>query len=192
MIKRLKESVTIHITIVNVICFLFFSILAFLGLINESSLTANYTDVNNLNLVSIITTFSHSNISHLIWNMFYLLLFGFAIEKSLGYFEFWIFFIFVGTLSGVGEISIQHYIFMNNVAVLGASGAIFGLAGIVYSLKSTLKIGKFKIHFGILIVTYLFYPMIVSLFSTGGNVAHIAHLTGFLLGAGYGKLKKQF
>ena len=78
------------------------------------------------------------NLTHLLFNMFGLFVFGYPLEKRLGSIEFLIFYLFTGTATGL----LALFMGMN---VVGASGAIFGLVlgYATYYPDSTLLIGFF-------------------------------------------------
>ena len=154
----------------------------------------NFTNIfildNKLVLLRPWTTltavFLHANISHLFYNLFALALFGIILESIIGTRKFLILFFVSGLAASV--VSLPFY-----TRVLGASGAIFGILGMLGILRPKLTVW---LH-------HMPMPMIVALFVWGaGDVigiyapsgtANIAHLGGLFIGviAGF-KYRRQF
>lgn len=118
--------------------------------------------------------FFHADLIHLISNMFALLIFGSVIElnsriTSLQY-------IFIYLISGLIGNLFSLFLLPLNVISLGASGAIFGLLGVMVLMIITED--KSTLPFALM---YVFYYIIAS-FLPGINIwAHIAGLLGGIL-----------
>lgn len=118
--------------------------------------------------------FLHADFTHLIMNVFSLIIFGKLIEGALGSIKMFIIYLVSGLFAGLVSLSID------TVSIsIGASGAIFGLIGafIVYlfTRKNINKQFVLQTFIGIAIISLL------ALFIS--NVNHFAHLGGFIGGA---------
>ena len=127
--------------------------------------------------------FLHADTGHLFSNMIILLFMGAMIEKEIGHFSFAVIYL----VSGIGGnlLSLMGKIVSNDWAVsLGASGAIFGLDGLLLALVliSKRRMENVTLKRVILMICLSLYSGF-----TGGNVDNLAHvgglLVGFLLGA---------
>ncbi len=121
-------------------------------------------------------TFLHANIIHLLCNMYALYIFGSQLESFVGKVKFILIYLF-SALTG----SLMSLIFLKNGVSIGASGAIFGLAGalIYFGLH-------YRVYLGNVVKTNLI-PIIILNLSLGfmmngvDNWAHIGGLIGGLL-----------
>lgn len=121
-------------------------------------------------------TFLHGNIIHLLCNMYALYILGSQLESFVGKIKFLIIYLF-SALTG----SLLSLVFLNNGVSIGASGAIFGLAGalIYFGLH-------YRVYLGSVVKTNLI-PIIILNLSLGfvmkgiDNWAHIGGLIGGLL-----------
>ncbi|WP_239732666.1 MULTISPECIES: rhomboid family intramembrane serine protease [unclassified Mammaliicoccus] len=118
--------------------------------------------------------FLHANFTHLIMNVFSLIIFGKLIEGALGSVKMFTIYMASGLFAGLVSLSID-----TESISIGASGAIFGLIGafIVYlfTRKNINKQFVLQTFIGIAIISLL------ALFIN--NVNHFAHLGGFIGGA---------
>ncbi len=130
--------------------------------------------------------FVHSGWSHFIFNMLALVMFGLAVERTIGSLEFLVYYFVCGILDGI--ISLLLYFFSGtNTLLVGASGAIYAvlLAFAVLYPRSILRIwGIVPVPAPLLVILYAVIEL-VSHFAGGGSVAHLAHLVGFALGGLY-------
>lgn len=121
-------------------------------------------------------TFLHANIIHLLCNMYALYILGTQLESFVGKIKFLIIYLF-SALTG----SLLSLIFLKNGISIGASGAIFGVAGalIYFGLH-------YRVYLGSVVKTNLL-PIIIINLSLGfmmkgvDNWAHIGGLIGGLL-----------
>ncbi|WP_432663948.1 rhomboid family intramembrane serine protease [Wukongibacter baidiensis] len=116
--------------------------------------------------------FLHSDLTHLLFNMYALNIFGKNIERIYGKAKFIIIYIVAGLFGGLGS-----FIFSDSVSV-GASGAIFGLLGAYFYLylshPDVFKGGYLKNLLTILGVNLLFGILVPNI----DNWAHICGLIG--------------
>lgn len=126
--------------------------------------------------------FLHSDINHIFNNMVLLFFLGGMIEKEVGHTSFAVCYILSGIIGNL--LSLVHKMFSNDwAASVGASGAVFGLDGVLLALvlfrsKKMPTVTPARVGFMILLSLY-------SGFSSGNvdNAAHIGGLlTGFVLG----------
>ncbi|MFN8220517.1 MAG: rhomboid family intramembrane serine protease [Fimbriimonadales bacterium] len=133
-------------------------------------------------LVTLFTAiFLHANLSHLIFNMLFMLTFGPGIEEALGYRRFALYYVIWGVFAGLTH----AFVHMNsNAVVVGASGAIGGILGAYFLLFPTNKIeivtplGFFEVSAWILLGLWFLWQI----FIPQANVANWAHAGGFLAG----------
>lgn len=127
--------------------------------------------------------FVHGNWQHLFFNMLGILVFGINLEKGLGSKEFVCLYLITGIFSGL--LSFITYIFTNQAMVflMGASGSLYAIlfAYAVFFPRSIIYIwGIIPVPAPILVLAYAIIEAGSQLLGRGGNVAHMAHLFGFL------------
>jgi len=124
--------------------------------------------------------FLHSNIGHLLYNLFALALFGSILEKLIGYKKFLLIFFLAGLLA-----SFTSIFFYN--AVLGASGAIFGILGTLTYLKPKMVVWVFNMPMPMFVAAIIWALLdIIGVFSPNTGIANLAHLTGLFVGLIFG------
>jgi membrane associated rhomboid family serine protease len=141
-----------------------------------------------------LSMFLHADIFHILFNMYYLYLFGRAVELALGKWRFLALYI----ISGISA-SIFHtaFSFLGGVSAyvipaIGASGAISGVLGAYLILfpGTSLIMGRFFIFFPIFFrikaAYYLLFwfatQLIYGYAIAGESVAFFAHVGGFIAG----------
>lgn len=141
-------------------------------------------------LVTIFTSmFMHGGWLHLGGNMLYLWIFGDNVEDRLGHGLYAIFYIVCGIVATFAQLLLN----MNsNVPNLGASGAIAGVLGAYLVMfpgrRVNVLMGRVVTATSALVVIGLWF--LIQLFSlgqittaqTGGGVAYMAHVGGFVAG----------
>jgi len=142
--------------------------------------------------------FLHVELSHLLWNMLFLFIFGFIVEASIGH----LYFIAAYILSGV--VSSMTFVLASPDSGLwnmGASGAIAGLVGMYALLYGRRKIQFFytllfyfdyiKAPAYMLLPVWLTYE-IYNQFSMPDNVNNLAHIGGLIFGGIIAWLIKRY
>lgn len=127
--------------------------------------------------------FVHGNISHIVFNMLALLVFGLNLEKAIGSKEFVWFYFVCGALSGFFSFLVYRYTGQTRVFLLGASGAVYALlfAYAVFFPRSIIFIwGIIPVPAPVLVLIYALLEIGSQFFGSGSNVAHMTHLFGFL------------
>lgn len=122
--------------------------------------------------------FLHSGVSHLFNNMLILFFLGSMIEKEVGHIKYAVLYF----LSGIGGNLLSLFVKVVNgdiSASLGASGAIFGLDGVLLAmvLFSGRKMENVTPARVVLMIVYSLYSGF-----TGHNIDNAAHVGGLLTG----------
>jgi membrane associated rhomboid family serine protease len=154
-------------------------------------LALHYIGSPNFRVWQLVThMFMHAGIAHIAFNMFGLYSFGSLLERFWGGKKFLFFYISCGLGAAALQLGINYY--MNgdsNGAMVGASGAIYGLLAAFAFLFPNAELAM--IFIPIPIKAKYFVPLLVGfdLFSgftgstlMGGNIAHFAHVGGAVLG----------
>ncbi len=138
------------------------------------------------NLYSLVTSmFLHADIIHLGLNMLFLLVSGDAVERELGNFRF------LGLYMAFGVIAGLFHSYLNSastIPTIGASGAIFGVLAafaVLFPFRWLLKLfGFIPIPMPAIIFVFITILTETAYVSSGAveNVAHTAHVGGFLAG----------
>jgi membrane associated rhomboid family serine protease len=142
--------------------------------------------VNGQNLLSLVTSmFLHADILHLGMNMLFLLLSGDAVEREIGNFKFLGLYLIFGVIAGL------FHTFLNAssaIPTIGASGAIFGVLAafaILFPFRWLFTLFGF-IPIPLPAVIFVFITILTETAyvasGTVENVAHTAHVGGFLAG----------
>lgn len=124
--------------------------------------------------------FLHAGWAHLIFNMLGLFFFGPSLEARLGSRDFLLLYF----LSGLGG-AVLSFVFQPMASVVGASGAVFGvLLGFAYFWpRQPIYIwGILPIQARVLVLILAVMSVYSGFVGAGGNIAHFAHLGGFVAG----------
>jgi membrane associated rhomboid family serine protease len=135
--------------------------------------------------------FMHGSWLHLGSNMLYLWIFGDNVEDRFGHIKFLIFYLLSGLAATFAQLAVS---LDSSVPNLGASGAIAGVLGAYLLLYPQQRVrvlqGRRVIQVPALIVIALWF--VLQLFSgvgsiantaqTGGGIAYMAHIGGFVAG----------
>ncbi|HLC32062.1 MAG TPA: rhomboid family intramembrane serine protease [Candidatus Nanoarchaeia archaeon] len=143
--------------------------------------------------------FVHGGILHLLMNMFVLFSLGGLCEKIIGRKRFIWFYLLSGIFAGVLSVLLagffgygigERFFGSASVSMVGASGAIFAIAGLFMMLLPRLKFSIIFFPFFSL-PAYIMVPLV--LFLTWGisiaaalPIGNVAHFGGFLAGVLYG------
>lgn len=128
--------------------------------------------------------FVHSNFTHILFNMLSLFIFGQALEKRLGSREFLLYYLLIGTLSGIFSF-ISYYIAGQNAILLGASGAVYGillLFAVFFPFARVYIFGILPMRAPLLILLFFVIELFSQISGVNGGVAHLTHLAGLLFG----------
>ena len=130
--------------------------------------------------------FTHATVSHFIFNMLSLYIFGTAVERRVGSREFLLYYLLTGVLSG-GASYAMFYVANTNTVLLGASGAIYALLmlfSVLYPKSVIYVFGLIPVQAPLLIILYFIIELISGLTAHDG-VAHMTHLSGLVFGLLY-------
>lgn len=138
----------------------------------------------------LVSVYAHAGIGHLLSNALVLVLVGFAVERVTTKWRFHLFFAAVGMVAGLAQVAVSGLV-GRPAAVLGASGAVFGLLGylltgntVTETLLRWLPIGP-RGQLAVLLAVALG----ATLLTAGPGVALVAHFTGFVLGLLAGRVR---
>lgn len=130
------------------------------------------------------SVYAHAGFGHLIGNAITLAIAGILVESQTTRWRFHGFFITVGVLSGITQVVAGSFL-GTATAVLGASGAIFGLMGyaavnnpVMSSVLDSIDIGSKGT-----ITLFAALGAVLTFLTAAPQVALIAHFTGFFIGA---------
>jgi membrane associated rhomboid family serine protease len=131
----------------------------------------------------VTSVYAHASIGHLISNSLALLLGGLLVERRTSRARFHLFFLTVGALAGITQVILSGVI-GPATAVLGASGAVFGLFGyllagnvVTASLLDRVRLSP-RAQFGL----FALAALVVTIATGRPGVALVAHFTGLFLG----------
>lgn len=120
--------------------------------------------------------FIHGSLLHLILNLFGLLLFGFILEHEIGSKRFLIVFLATGIFSSI--VSVFFY-----DRVLGASGAIFGIIGVLTILRPGMSVWAYSVPMPLFIASILWVTAdVLGIVFPKDNIANIGHISGLAVG----------
>lgn len=178
-IRKLKELPFISVALVaaNVVIFLLCQLRG--NMLYDRGCLSAYEIIAHGEYARIIwSMFLHADINHLFSNMIILLFMGAMIEKEIGHIPY----VVIYLASGIGGnlLSLADKVINNDWAVsLGASGAIFGLDGLLLALVlfSRRKMNNVTPARVVLMICLSLYSGF-----TGGNVDNLAHIGGLLVG----------
>jgi len=178
-----RRSATFIITLVNVILF----ILELLGGFTTTTLLklgAQYGPmVDAGQYYRLITAmFLHGGFLHIFFNMYALLYLGNVVERVYSTPKFLSVYFFSGV---VGNLATQ--IFYHNTISIGASGAIFGLVGMLFAAGRRHDIPYYlKPLTGAALLPMILVNLVLGF--TAGNINNAAHIGGLLAGMAFGLL----
>ncbi len=185
-------TLTTQLVILNVVLFFIFSILISSGIISIEHVALNPSNiVEGLYVWTFITSmFMHGNFFHLFVNMLSLFFVGGLVERILGKKRYFTFYLLSGLFAGVLFV-VSSFIFPAdfNTFAVGASGALFGLIGVLILLTPNLPVYLMFIPIPIK-MKYAAPGMLVLLWliSIGADlpIGNVAHLGGLVAGLIYG------
>jgi membrane associated rhomboid family serine protease len=138
------------------------------------------------NFFTLITSmFLHANFIHLGMNMLFLLITGDGCERAMGSSRFLVFYLACGVLSGLFHTYLNS---TSSIPTIGASGAIFGVLAafaILFPFRWLISLfGLIPVPIPAIIFVFIEILSETALVASGvvENIAHTAHLGGFLAG----------
>jgi len=185
-------SVNTKIILINVAAFIIVMPLFIAGILSIDSFAIQPRNIlQGKYLWTFLTSmFMHANFLHLFVNMLSMFFIGSLVEKILGVRRYIGFYLISGLFAGVFFVLTSYLLNLElGVYAVGASGALFGLVGLLMLLTPNLPVYVMFIPIpikmkyaapGLLIVLWLI--------SIGGDVpiGNVAHLGGLIAGLVYG------
>jgi membrane associated rhomboid family serine protease len=129
--------------------------------------------------------FLHGGLSHILFNLLALWMFGGELENYWGSKKFLRYFLYCGIGAGVCTVIFSPYQF---VPVIGASGAIYGILlafGWLFPNRPILIYFLLPIPAKYFVIIFGLIELFSSMQGTGGGVAHLTHLGGLVFGLLY-------
>lgn len=146
--------------------------------------------------VTILTAmFMHAGWMHIIGNMVFLWAFGPAIEDAMGPFRYLVFYLLGGLVASAAQVAAMSSSTVPNLGASGAIAAVMGAFLVTYprdQIRTLLLLGWFIDVTVIPAVVLIGIWFLIQLFSqvgsvvaaqSGGGVAYMAHVGGFIFGA---------
>jgi membrane associated rhomboid family serine protease len=161
------------------------------SLVQSVSYIANGLQANKLKISSFFThQFLHGDIMHLLGNMFFLIVCGFAVEAAIGHWRFLVFYLLSGVAAGFAQVATDWH---SSQPLVGASGAISGVMAMYLAVFRFKKIeffywffflvGYFRAPALLILPFYIGKEIYLYQTDTDSNVAFMAHAGGFVAGA---------
>lgn len=154
----------------------------------EKNLVFSLANLEKGRVWTLVTAlFVHANVLHLFGNMLFLFVFGGTLQKTAGERKLLLIFFCGGILSFVlGAVFLPR-----STAMLGASAAIFALAGCVMLVRPLKFSWLFLAPQGLIAILYFLYNLVVVYEKSripgyDPQVAYVAHIIGFLVGVPFG------
>jgi len=192
-------SVNTNLIFLNVACFIVFTILLLLNVLSIDSIAIRPSNILQGKYVWTFLTsmFMHGGFFHLFVNMMSLFFIGSLLERILGAKRYLYFYLASGLFAGVFFVLASLFFTSDfNTYAVGASGALFGLVGLLMLMTPDLPVYVMFIPIpikmkyaapGLLLVLWL-----ISVTANVG-IGNTAHLGGLIFGLVYGLyLRKKF
>ena len=126
--------------------------------------------------------FLHGSFMHILFNMFFLWMFGGELERTWGTREFYRFFFVCGIGAGVSTVIVGP---SSEIPTIGASGAIYGILlayGLLFPRRLIYIWGIIPIQARYLVMILGGIAFLSSFDQSSSGVAHVAHLGGMVVG----------
>ena len=203
-------TMTKNLLIVNFLAFIATWVLERSGIDLTSLLGLHFFLASDFHIYQFVTyMFLHGGLTHIIFNMFALWMFGSVIERVWGPKKFIFYYIVCGIGAGVAQEIVQYanyaieglaayqYVnvggvqmttnaYINFWTTIGASGAVYAILlafGMIFPNERLFIIPfPFPIKAKWLVVGYIAIELFSAMSGPGDGVAHMAHLGGMLFG----------
>ncbi|MGD2045041.1 MAG: rhomboid family intramembrane serine protease [Gemmatimonadota bacterium] len=163
------------------------------GRVTRDALAAGPCRIGGLTWQALFSSmFLHGGWMHLIGNMWFLWIFGNNVEDSMGHTRFALFYVLCGLVAGLAHVLSAPGSVTPMVGASGAISAIMGAYVVLYPRARVFTLFFFFIFIRVIPLpawVMLGYWMLIQLLSsvaapsTGGGVAYLAHIGGFVAGA---------
>ena len=133
----------------------------------------------------ITAMFVHGGFLHLLFNSYALFYFGLVVEAMYGTEKFACIYFASGISSGIAT-----HVFYHNSLSVGASGAIFGLVGLLFAAGFRKDTPFFMRQYtGFALLPMILFNIVYG-FIPGSGINNAAHIGGFLAGLAFGYFMK--
>ncbi len=129
--------------------------------------------------------FLHGGVTHILFNLLALWMFGGALENHWGSRKFLFYFFFCGIGASLCTVLLTPN---QRIPIIGASGAIYGILlafGWLFPNRPIFLYFLFPIPAKYMVILYGLIELFASMEGTGGGIAHLTHLGGLLFGLLY-------
>jgi membrane associated rhomboid family serine protease len=129
--------------------------------------------------------FVHGGISHLLFNMLALFIFGTQVERRIGSKEFLLYYMSTGILAGIFSFAVYLFTGADRVFLLGASGAIFAVQlayAVLFPDARVYVWGILPLRAPVMVLGFTAIELFSQVFGRRNGVAHLTHLAGFAFG----------
>lgn len=133
----------------------------------------------------ITSIFLHGGPAHLILNCVALFFFGRALENEISTSTYLTIFFLGGIVGNLASL----FTYSANEIVIGASGAVFALVGtgiLIAPLDFVIYPAPIPLPLALVGIALAFSEVLAFLSGIGGNIAHISHIGGLVIGLGFG------
>jgi len=148
--------------------------------------TPAYVFIEPWTLVTAV--FMHAGIEHLFFNMFALYMFGSYLEARVSRAQFLYLLFAAGVLGNVAYWLTDP---LGTIPAVGASGAIYGVMGMLAVLYPTLTVYVGYMPMPMVFAAVLWFLLEFTGMFVPSSIAHQAHLAGLVLGVAYGLYVKR-
>jgi membrane associated rhomboid family serine protease len=125
--------------------------------------------------------FVHASFDHIFWNMLFLFFFGMELERRVGEVRFLEIYFLSGIVAALAQILVYPSL------LVGASGALYGAMGCLAIIAPEIRVLLFfVIPLSIRAAVVLFAAVDFLTIGAADNIAHMAHITGLLVGLAFG------
>ena len=132
----------------------------------------------------ITSIFLHGGFSHILFNMFALVIFGMILESTIGSKKFLLVYFASGILANL--IAVNFY-----SSSLGASGAVYGILGCLTILRPRMVVWVYNLPMPMFLAALVWIGAgVFGIFNPSG-VGDIAHLSGIAVGLLFGVLYRS-
>lgn len=125
--------------------------------------------------ILVTSIFLHGSLSHLLGNMFALVVFGIVLENIIGSKKFAALYLASGVIASM--VSTNFY-----ASALGASGAIFGVLGALAAIRPRLIVWTYGVPMPMVAATAFWFLLDIAGTFYPSSTANMAHIAGLLFG----------
>jgi len=184
-------SITAWLVLANIIFFILIYSLTFAfgeSFLNYIAIKPSFILQGKYLWTFITSMFMHANLTHLLVNMISLFFIGSFAERLIGRKRFFLLYLISGITAGLLFVIVGLFGFNIDVSAVGASGALFGIAGLLAVITPRLPVMVFFIipmPMWLAVISLLVILWLLSAFA-GLPIGNVAHLGGLITGVVYG------